>query len=751
MEKRRLSVIILALVGIIIFSVSGWAQDRSRYFAIKVIDGETGRGVPLVEFRTTSRCRYYTDSYGRIAFYEPSLMNQQVYFDVFSHGYLCEKNQFGERGVFLQTTPGDSITIKILRVNIAERLYRITGQDIYGESVRLGYPAPIKHQGLNGKVAGQDTFIETVHNGKIYWFWGDTFGPANFNGSASGATSLLPGKGGLDPKVGIDLTYFVDSAGFSRPVCPIPGPGLVWIDWLVTVPDGKGGDKLYGKFSRTKNLGEDYERGIAEFDDVTNKFKKIVSVESWLDKVHSSGHPVRVREDGQEYIYIIDRYGFERVIADSQHITNAASYEHFTCLAPGSKFGGGASTFDRASDGHLVYAWKASTDALGPKQQSQLVASRIITRPEGLWQTQDVETGQPVAAEPCSVFWNAFHKCWIMLAYVWNGTVWYFEGDTPVGPWVFGRKIVTHENYDFYNAGQHPLFDQDGGRVIFFEGTYTTGFSGNKNPTPLYDYNQMMYRLTLDDPRLSLPAPVYRVKDTQGKLRYLMRAAVDSMNVWDQIEELSFFAIRPNRLSEQVIPIYSVTEGNSEKFTTQAPAGSSVRPAFFALPEGSQGLAATDPITGIWECVATLSDGSRDSVQFDLTLKGDAVAGQGVTRGIYREGKLDLEIKAFGFTLSGALSEGLIVGKLAQQDGNLSGTWVGRRIVTPSDKGSSTAVVPLFEYQDRKTGRRIYSVEVSLAGDSLIKSDTPLCRVWKNPYSLLLLDAKAIPVAMTAR
>ena len=40
---------------------------------------------------------------------------------------------------------------------------------------------------------------------------------------------------------------------------------------------------------------------------------------------------------------------------------------------------------------------------------------------------------------------------------------------------------------------------------IFFEGTYTTSFSGNTDPTPRYDYNQVMYRLDLSDPRLNLP------------------------------------------------------------------------------------------------------------------------------------------------------------------------------------------------------------------------------------------------------
>ncbi len=41
-----------------------------------------------------------------------------------------------------------------------------------------------------------------------------------------------------------------------------------------------------------------------------------------------------------------------------------------------------------------------------------------------------------------------------------------------------------------------------GGRLIYFEGTYTQTFSGNPVATPRYDYNQIMYRLDLADPRL---------------------------------------------------------------------------------------------------------------------------------------------------------------------------------------------------------------------------------------------------------
>ena len=40
-----------------------------------------------------------------------------------------------------------------------------------------------------------------------------------------GATSELPGKGGLDPDAGVDLTYFKDEKGFAKKTCEMPGDG----------------------------------------------------------------------------------------------------------------------------------------------------------------------------------------------------------------------------------------------------------------------------------------------------------------------------------------------------------------------------------------------------------------------------------------------------------------------------------------------------------------------------------------------
>ena len=39
--------------------------------------------------------------------------------------------------------------------------------------------------------------------------------------------------------------------------------------------------------------------------------------------------------------------------------------------------------------------------------------------------------------------------------------------------------------------------------VLIFEGTYTAEFADRPPPTPRYNYNQMLYRLDLDDPALA--------------------------------------------------------------------------------------------------------------------------------------------------------------------------------------------------------------------------------------------------------
>jgi len=143
------------------------------------------------------------------------------------------------------------------------------------------------------------------------------------------------------------------------------------------------------------------------------------------------------------------------------------------------------------------------------RQKALLAAGRI--KPEEAWiALRDAATRQPVEAHRGSVRWNAFRRRWVMILCQHGGTsllgeIWYSEADAPEGPWRWARKVVTHDRYTFYNPVHHAFFDQQGGRIIYFEGTYTRQFSGTKVSTPRYDYNQIMYRLDLADPRLKLP------------------------------------------------------------------------------------------------------------------------------------------------------------------------------------------------------------------------------------------------------
>src|SRR5262249_61657288 len=98
------------------------AQRTDNYFKITVVDEQTGRAVPLVELRTTNNLRYVTDSNGIVAFHEPGLMDQTVFFYVQSHGYEYPKDGFGFRGKALKVTEGGSATLKIKRLNVAGRL-----------------------------------------------------------------------------------------------------------------------------------------------------------------------------------------------------------------------------------------------------------------------------------------------------------------------------------------------------------------------------------------------------------------------------------------------------------------------------------------------------------------------------------------------------------------------------------------------------------------------------------------------------
>jgi hypothetical protein len=569
------------------------APAPARPFAVTVVDEQTGRGVPLVELRTVNEVRYVTDSAGVAAVDEPGLMGRSVFFHVKSHGYEHPADGFGYRGKALTLTEGGGATLKVRRLNVAERLYRVTGAGLYRDSLLTGRAAPVREPLLNAQVFGSDSVLTARYRGKLYWFWGDTNRPGyplgNFH--TPGATSEPPGQGGLDPEAGVDLTYFVDPAtGFARPTAAMPGDGPTWLSGLAAFRDEDGRERLVAGYAKVKPTMETYEHGLVAFDPETNAFAKVATfpIDSAL---RPSGHTFLRKEGETEYIYYCTPYPLTRVRARMADLKDVTRYEGFSPLVTGSRLdrprlASARLDVDPDRPRQVRYAWRANTPVLTPADEKTLLGDKPAA---ALLALRDAEAGRPVQAHAGSVYWNAYRNRWVMITVEsfggpsFLGEVWFAEADNPLGPWAYARKVVTHDRYSFYNPLHHPEFDKDGGRVIFFEGTYTITFSGNNAPTPRYDYNQVMYRLDLSDPRLNLPVAFYSsADDTYASGPSAARSAGGSPP--------AFFALE--RPGPGTVAVVSTPQG----FRAGAPPDGS-RPAFHALPADAGDLPkATVPL-----------------------------------------------------------------------------------------------------------------------------------------------------------
>jgi hypothetical protein len=476
---------------------------------IEVVDKASGRGVPLVQLRTTSEISYWTDSAGVAAIDDPTFFGQEVFFHVWSHGYEYPKDGFGYRGARLRVLPGGSARVEVERTNVAERLYRVTGGGIYRDSVIVGREAPIKAPLLNAQVLGSDSVQNAVYGGKLYWFWGDTNRPSYPLGSfhVPGATSTLPSAGGLDPDKGVDLAYFVDPDGFAAKTCEMPGAGPTWIFGTVVIRDGEGKERLLAGYAKIKPPMEVYERGLVEWDDGTSRWKKVTVYPSVV-AAWPEGNPLALAPGAERtHVTFCVPFPVIRVPATVAAFRDAGSFEAFTPLVAGTKVEEGK--LERDASGTLVWGWKSGTPAVPCSTLLDWVTKGKLTREEARFLPLDAATGKPVAAHAGMVIWNAYRNRYVMIFNEIGGSssmlgeVWYAEANQPLGPWGTAVKVATHDKYSFYNPRLHPEFSKEDGKILYFEGTYSMTFSRQGDPTPRYDYNQIMYRLDVADPWLA--------------------------------------------------------------------------------------------------------------------------------------------------------------------------------------------------------------------------------------------------------
>lgn len=510
-----LATFLFQLVTMATVAVASDETSNQTYFGIQVIDNQTQRGVPMISLTTVDDVTYVTDNGGWIALHEPELAGTTVFFKVHSPGYDVAKDGFGIAGVRLQIEPGKTTKITVKRTNIAERLYRITGRDLYLDSVRLQQPSPLLNPLGSGMVVGQDSIQPVQIGDAMYWFWGDTNRLSYPLGlfRTAGAVSNLPAVGGLDPSSGIDLKYFTNPDGFARAMIEVPdAQGVVWIHGVCKVTDAKQQTQVVTQYSRRKGLEEPLEQGIA----LWNNERKIFEVLDVIDLNESwrivRDHPIHQTVDGVDHLCFGNPFPISRVPATLDAVRDRSAYESFTCREdlldtnPTQQQLNNAKPLRDAS-GQLMWRW-AKAPPVTQQDERRWVKNGQMKIEEARFLPRDAESPKRIVEiHAGTIHFNAFRNRWIMIAneQAWDksspsflGEVFYSESDSPQGPFVHAVRIATHPGQSFYNPCHHPFFDQQDGKLIYFEGTYCNTFTDSP-ATPRYNYNQMMYRLDLSD------------------------------------------------------------------------------------------------------------------------------------------------------------------------------------------------------------------------------------------------------------
>jgi hypothetical protein len=428
---------------------------------IEIVDKQNGWPVPLVELRTTHALRLVSDNNGVIACDIPELLDREVWFEVHGHGYEAPKDGFGFRGVRLRPKSGQTLKVEVERKNVAKRLGRITGAGIFGESQKLGRELDWKESG----VFGCDSVQNAVYRGKMFWAWGDTTLPHYPLGvfDASSATTPIRPLQTFEPPVRLAFDYFRADNGRVRGVAPMPGSGPTWLSAYVTLRDKAGRERLVSTYTKINPPLDAYEVGLCVWNDELEKFDRLRVLWTKTDEAPKAppvpdGHPSFWRdEQGTNWLLFGNPLPALR------------------CPA----------TFE---------AWQDSNTWERLQPQTHLLSAT---------------DGKNVKPHTGHIMWSEFRQRWVTVFMEHFGKpstfgeLWYAEVRSPLGPWGKAVKVLTHDNYTFYNPRLHPEFTATKSPVLIFEGTFTAEFADRPHPTPRYNYNQVLYRLDLDDPALA--------------------------------------------------------------------------------------------------------------------------------------------------------------------------------------------------------------------------------------------------------
>ena len=436
-------------------------DSSDSYCRILVVEAESGWPVPLIELRTTNQIRFLTDNAGIIALNDPSLMDREIWFNVIGHGYGVPADGFGFRGIRLTPKSGQTLRVEVKRTSLAKRIGRLTGEGLFAESQKLGEQTAW----VDGPVFGSDSVQNAVYRNQMFWAWGDTLIASYPLGvfDMTGATTPVRPFASYEPPLYPRLAYFADGNKRPRPIARMPGNGPTWLTGVVSLQDKTGTEHLVAFYRKITPPLKPYEAGLCVWSDASQSFEHLLTV--WKES-----------DDAPNPALLVD--GHPTFWTDPQGVR----WLLFGNPLPRVRL---PATFEVWQD---MSQWRN----LQPQKTLKSAVDGALIEPHS-----------------GSIAWNGYRHRWVSVfmqkfgkpsAF---GTLWYAESDLPTGPWGPAVEILSHDNYTFYNPRLHPEFTLPDEPVLLFEGTYTAEFADRPEPTPRYNYNQILYRLDLNDNALS--------------------------------------------------------------------------------------------------------------------------------------------------------------------------------------------------------------------------------------------------------
>ena len=220
---------------------------------------------------------------------------------------------------------------------------------------------------------------------------------------------------------------------------------------------------------------------------------------------------------------------------------------------------------------------------------------------------------------------------------------------------------------------------------------------------------------------------------------------LDSMDACELIEDIPFFAVPPDRKLKGMIPVFAEKENGKIRLQVKNSGDQRERedPLFYGLPELDE-----NTLDGTWECLA-----DDYPIIIELKTDGGLVKGKIINSPLKIEkasllnNQLELFIKDTTNqetgTITAIFKNGNLNGEYYVSNIGSKGVFTGKRSGELWKLNSSSMLVSLYEFQ-QKDGAYFYSVDSEKEG--MKRAEKPVCRVWKNPSSVITLDYKAKPV-----